>query len=132
MPGRRRYCLVITKDKDRSTESARTFSVSLRRLVVVGSFLFALPMLMGIGAGWSGQSEMDALRASNQDLRVENINYRVATGQLTTQIQSLEDVIDELGARASMGPELLKAMQSLPAVVKSKAAGGSSATLRPT
>ena len=32
--------------------------------------------------------------------QVENGNYRATTGELTTQIQSLEDVIDDLGARA--------------------------------
>ena len=63
-------------------------------------------------------------------LQVENGNYRAATGELTTQIQSLENVIDELGARAALDPAQARAMQKLPAVVKARAAGGDAAAER--
>src|SRR6185295_4229829 len=46
------------------------------------------------------------------------------TGELTTQIQALEGVIDELGARSALDPAQARAMAKLPAVVKAKAAGG--------
>src|SRR5262249_48960660 len=55
----------------------------------------------------------------------ENGSYRAATGELTSQIQSLEEVINDLGARSQLEPAQVKAMQQLPAVVKSRAAGGS-------
>ena len=47
-----------------------------------------------------------------------------ATGELTTQIQSLEGVINELGERSKLDPEQARAMQKLPAVVKARAVGG--------
>src|SRR5438034_7226643 len=80
---------------------------------------------MGLGAKWSARVEIADLRGSNTALQVENGSYRAATGELTTQIQSLEDVINDLGARSQLDPAQVKAMQQLPAVVKTRAAGGS-------
>jgi murein DD-endopeptidase MepM/ murein hydrolase activator NlpD len=57
-------------------------------------------------------------------LQVENGSYRAATGELTTQIQSLETVINDLGVRSQLDPAQARAMQKLPAVVKTRAAGG--------
>jgi murein DD-endopeptidase MepM/ murein hydrolase activator NlpD len=69
--------------------------------------------------------EISQLHTQNSALEVENGNFRATTGELTTQIQSLENVLDDLGARASVDPQQARAMQRLPAVVKAKAAGGS-------
>jgi len=85
-----------------------------------------VPILIGLGARWSATTEIDRLRNANSLLQVENASYRAATGELTTQIQSLEGVIDDLGSRASLDPAAAHAMQKLPAVVKSRAAGGTS------
>src|SRR5207249_2388374 len=82
------------------------------------------PVLMGLGAKWSALTEIAQLRSANSLLQVENGNYRQATGELTTQIQSLEGVIDDLGQRATLAPEQARAIQKLPAVVKSHAVGG--------
>jgi murein DD-endopeptidase MepM/ murein hydrolase activator NlpD len=71
---------------------------------------------------------MHQLRATNTALTVENGNFRETTGELTAQIQSLEGVIDELGARSALDPALARAMAKLPAVVKARAAGGTSQT----
>ena len=71
-----------------------------------------------------------AARPANALLQVENGSYRAATGELTTQIQSLEGVIDDLGARASLDPAQARAMQKLPAIVKARAAGGNAAAER--
>lgn len=84
-----------------------------------------MPVLIGIGAKMSAQREIETLRASNAALEIENGNFRATTGELTTQIQSLETVIDDLGVRSSLDPAQAKAMQKLPAVVKARAAGGS-------
>jgi len=85
-----------------------------------------VPILIGLGARWSATTEIDRLRGANSLLQVENASYRAATGELTTQIQSLEGVIDDLGTRSSLDPASAHAMQKLPAVVKSRAAGGTS------
>jgi len=84
-----------------------------------------MPVLMGLGAKWSAHVEIDTLRSTASSLQVENANFRQTTGELTTQIQSLETVIDDLGSRAAIDPAQARAIQKLPAVIKSRAAGGS-------
>jgi len=120
MPGRR-YTVVIA---DRSSGTLRRFTISLRAAVSIVASVFLLPVLIGLGAKWSAGTEISHLQSTNSSLRVENGSFRAATGELTTQIESLESVIDELGARAALDPEQAKAMQHLPAVVKARAAGG--------
>lgn len=117
----RRYTVVVA---DRSSGIVRRGSLSLRPTLSVVAFILMLPVLVGLGAKWSASVEIDQLRTSNAALEVENFSYRAATGELTTQIQSLESVIDDLGARSQMDPLQLRAMQKLPAIVKSRAAGG--------
>lgn len=90
----------------------------------VAASVVALPMLIGLGAKWSGTFELERLRAAHSTLEAENTNFRETTGELTSQIQSLEGVIDELGARSVMDPAQAKAMSRLPAVVRARAAGG--------
>ena len=121
----RRYTVLVA---DRSTGVLRRVTISLRVAISVVIAVLMMPVLMGLGAKWSARHEISELRAMTTALTVENGNYRQATGELTTQIQSLENVIDELGARAALDPAQAKAMQKLPAVVKAKAAGGNVAT----
>jgi murein DD-endopeptidase MepM/ murein hydrolase activator NlpD len=122
---RRRYTVLVA---DRSTGVLRRLTISLRVAVSIVITALMMPVLIGLGAKWSARHEISDLRAMTTALQAENGNYRQATGELTSQIQSLENVIDELGARASLDPAQAKAMQKLPAVVKAKAAGGSVAT----
>ena len=106
----------------------RQLTINLRSTVLGCLAVLALPVLMGLGAKWSARSEADQLRAANTLLQVENGSYRAATGELTSQIQSLETVINDLGARSQLDPAQARAMQKLPAVVKARAAGGASAS----
>jgi len=117
----RRYTVVIA---DRSTGVVRRLTVGLRATILCVTGVLALPVLIGLGAKWSAQAEISQLRSTSSALQVENGNYRETTGELTTQIQSLESVIDDLGARAALDPAQARAMQRLPAVVKARAAGG--------
>jgi murein DD-endopeptidase MepM/ murein hydrolase activator NlpD len=117
----KRYTVLIA---DRSSGVVRRMTINLRIATAAVLGVLALPVLIGIGARNSVRSEIDGLRASNNALEVENGSYRAATGELTTQIQSLEGVINDLGARASLDPAQVRAMQKLPAVVKARAAGG--------
>jgi len=123
----RRYTVIVA---DRSNGVVRRVTISLRPLLAGIAVAASVPILMGLGAKWSARAEMSQLRASNAALVVENGSYRAATGELTTQIQSLEDVINDLGVRANLDPEQARAMQKLPAIVKSRAAGG--AAVNPT
>src|SRR6185369_1225764 len=90
--------------------------------------VFFLPLLIAFGARWGTGVERHQLQTMNRALQIENGNYRETTGELTSQIQSLEDVIDELGARSALDPGQARAMAKLPAVVKAKAAGGTAQT----
>jgi len=121
----RRYTVLIA---DLSSGVVRRVTVSLRAVAAVVTSVLMLPVLIGLGAKWSANIDIHQLRSTNQALQVENGNFRETTGELTTQIQSLEGVIDELGARAALDPAQAKAMQKLPALVKARAAGGTSDT----
>jgi murein DD-endopeptidase MepM/ murein hydrolase activator NlpD len=123
MPGRR-YTVVIA---DRSSGVVRQLTVNRRWLALAVAIVLAIPVLMGLGAKWSARTQIEDLQATNAVLLVENGSYRVATGELTGQIQSLESVINDLGTRSMVDPEQARAMQRLPAVVRSRAAGGSNA-----
>jgi murein DD-endopeptidase MepM/ murein hydrolase activator NlpD len=117
----RRYTIVIA---DRSTGVVRRMTISLRAAITSVTSILMLPILIGLGMRWSALVEIKQLRASNSTLEVENGNFRANTGELTAQIQSLENVIDDLGARSALDPDQAKALQRLPAVVKARAAGG--------
>ena len=123
----RRYTVIIA---DRSSGVVRRATISLRPLLTTVAVALAIPILIGLGAKWSARTQVAQLQATNAALQVENGSYRAATGELTTQIQSLEDVITDLGTRAKLDPEQARAMQKLPAIVKSRAAGG--AAINPT
>ena len=121
----RRYTVLIA---DRSTGVVRRVTISLRSVAIVVGSALAMPVLIGLGAKWSASLELHQLRAANTSLTSENGNYRETTGELAGQIQSLEGVIDELGSRSALDPEQARAMAKLPAVVKARAAGGTSQT----
>jgi murein DD-endopeptidase MepM/ murein hydrolase activator NlpD len=123
----RRFTVLIA---DRSSGVVRRVGVSLRPAIAGTLAILSVPILMGLGAKWSAQAEIAHLQSSNTLLLVENGNYRQATGALTGQIQSLEGVINDLGERAKLDPEQARAMQQLPAVVKSHAVGGVTDTNR--
>jgi murein DD-endopeptidase MepM/ murein hydrolase activator NlpD len=117
----RRYTVLIA---DRSTGVVRRLTVSLRGAVSSVTAVLMVPVLIGLGARWSALTEIAQLQATTSVLEVENGNFRANTGELTAQIQSLEEVIDELGSRSALDPAQARAMQKLPAVVKTRAAGG--------
>lgn len=117
----RRYTVLIA---DRATGVVRRVTISLRAVALVAGAALLTPVLIGLGAKWSASLELHQLRATNTALTVENGNYRETTGELASQIQSLEGVIDELGSKAALDPAQARAMAKLPAVVKARAAGG--------
>lgn len=117
----RRYTIVIA---DRTTGVVRRATVSVRAVLATLVTVLAIPVLLSLGAKWSARAEIEQLRTANSVLSVETGNYRAATGELTTQIQALESVINELGTRASLAPEQARAIKRLPAVIKATAVGG--------
>ncbi|MCX6539417.1 MAG: M23 family metallopeptidase [Acidobacteria bacterium] len=123
MPGflSHRYTVVVV---DRVSGVGRRFSVRLGWTLGTVGFLFALPVLVGLGIRWSTVAELSALRSNTVALEMENASYRTATGELTTQLTSLQGVIDELGTRSALDPEVARAMQKLPTMIKARAMGG--------
>jgi murein DD-endopeptidase MepM/ murein hydrolase activator NlpD len=117
----RRYTVILA---DRSTGLVRRFTLSLRPAIAICLAIASLPILMGLGARWKAQYAIDQLRAANTALEVENASYRSATGELTSQIQSLEGVVDNLGTRAKLDPAAADAIRKLPAAIRQRAAGG--------
>jgi murein DD-endopeptidase MepM/ murein hydrolase activator NlpD len=124
-----RYTLLLA---NRKTGVVRRFSFVRRPVGLAAVALFAGPLLVGLGARWAGKAEIDTLRLANTSLQAENENYRAATGELETQISSLQDAITDLSQQAELDPATREAIERLPAVIKSRAMGGSvGATLLP-
>jgi murein DD-endopeptidase MepM/ murein hydrolase activator NlpD len=120
----KRYSLVVA---DRSTGVVHRFTISLWPTLAGVAFVLALPILMGLGARWSARSTIGELELTSALLQVENASYREATSQLTAQVSSLQAAVDELGAKAAVDPAVARAMEKLPANVKARAMGGTSA-----
>jgi murein DD-endopeptidase MepM/ murein hydrolase activator NlpD len=124
MPSRR-YTILIA---DRTSGVVRRVTISAGPAVAVACAIVTLPVLIGIGAAWKAKSEVAGLYSSNRSLEAENANYRGATEALSGQIESLQSVVADLGARSALDPALARAVEKLPAFVKNRAMGGSAAT----
>ena len=117
----RRYTVVFV---DRTSGVGRRVTVPLGWTLATFAFVFILPMLVGLGIRWATVAEIVSLRSNAASLGMENTYYKATTGELATQIASLQGVIDELGARANLDAASARAMQKLPAVIKARAMGG--------
>jgi len=118
----RRYTFVIA---DRQSGAVRRLTVSLWPTLAGMAVIFALPVLVGLGARWSATAAIADLQSTNAALQVENASYREATGQLAGQVSALQSAVDQLDERNTVDPNAKRAMDKLPAIVKSRAMGGS-------
>jgi murein DD-endopeptidase MepM/ murein hydrolase activator NlpD len=109
---------------DRTTGVVRRFTLSVGPALAAVVGVLALPILIGLGARWNGRVTIAELQRTAANLEVENVSYREATGQLASQISALHTAVDELGARATVDPAAMRAMDKLPPTVKSRAMGG--------
>jgi murein DD-endopeptidase MepM/ murein hydrolase activator NlpD len=117
----RRYTIVIA---DRRTGVYRRLTANPSPILVGLAALFVVPILVGLGLRWSARAEIARLRDATNQLQLENRNFRTATGELTTEIQSLQGAIAKLGDKTAVDSATARAMERLPAIVKSRAAGG--------
>lgn len=117
----KRYSIVLA---DRTTGVVRRFTISLWPTLAAVAGVLALPVLVGLGAKWTARSAVAELERSNLALEIENASYREATGQLAGQISTLRTAVDSLGIQAAVDPNAGRAMEKLPAFVKSRAMGG--------
>ncbi|HUR20250.1 MAG TPA: peptidoglycan DD-metalloendopeptidase family protein [Vicinamibacterales bacterium] len=115
-----KYTVLIA---NRQTGAVRRLTIVRRPAVLVVAAALTVPMLIGLGARSSRQAEIDRLAQQTEALRIENESYRSATGELATQITTLQSAISELGEDAQLDPAARRAIENLPALVKNRAMG---------
>ena len=124
-----RYTILLA---NRETGVVRRFTLPLRPVLLGMLAVVAIPVLVGLGARWATRAEVASLNQANDQLRVENESYRMATGELAGQIAALQTAVDQLGNDASLDPETRRAIQNLPRSLRERAmGGGASAQARP-
>ena len=116
-----RYTILIA---NRTTGAVRRLSLTRRTVLLALGGLVFLPLLIGLGVSRVDPVELESLRLANESLRIENESYRVSTGEQAEQISSLQAALTQLGEQAALDPAAREALGRLPAVVKSRAAGG--------
>ena len=122
-----RYTILVAS---RSTGSVHRATVPVRPLAIAICVVMAAPILIGMGAAWKAYSNGADLRASQATLELENENYRQATEALASQIGELQLAIADLGDRSDLDPNLARAMDRLPTIVKTSAMGGAVPAMR--
>lgn len=125
-----RYTILLA---NRRTGTVRRFTVARGPVILAILSLLTIPALIGLGglgARNASQAELSALRLENDTLRVENDSYRAATGELATQITSLQSAMDEIDKVTNLDPATKAAIERLAPFAKARAmGGGSDATL---
>jgi murein DD-endopeptidase MepM/ murein hydrolase activator NlpD len=119
-----RYTILIA---NRNTGAVRRLSLARRTALLTLGGLTLVPLFLGLAASRVDPIELESLRLANESLTIENESYRSATGELTGQISSLQQALTQLGEQAELDPEARRALDSLPAVIRSRATGGGAA-----
>ena len=119
-------CVRPSSSRQRGTPAARRFRFTIgAHALIVGALLFVgSPVLFIAGSSWGARAVIADLLRQNAALRVENANYRDATGQLASQLSSLQEAADTLRATAEVDPQAARAMERLPASITHRAMGG--------
>jgi murein DD-endopeptidase MepM/ murein hydrolase activator NlpD len=115
-----RYTVLIA---NRKTGAVRRFTIVRRPAVLLVLAILTVPMLIGLGARSSRQAEIDQLAQQTEALRIENESYRAATGELATQISTLQTAISALDEDAQLDPAARRAIENLPALITNRAMG---------
>ena len=123
-----RYTVLIA---NRQTGAVRRLTVVRRPVGLAILAVLTIPVLVGLGAMWSRQAEIEQLARQTEALRIENDSYRAATGQLATQISTLQTAIADLGQDAQLDPATKRAIENLPALVRNRAMGRGGMTAAP-
>jgi murein DD-endopeptidase MepM/ murein hydrolase activator NlpD len=119
----KRYTIIVT---DEQTGVVRRATIAAGPVIAAGCVLFALPVLVGLGAAWKAKSDVAGLELNYQALQTENASYRSATESLAVQVGSLQAAVTDLGTKSKLDPSLARAMDKLPALTKARAMGGAS------
>jgi murein DD-endopeptidase MepM/ murein hydrolase activator NlpD len=118
---RRRFLITLARE---ASDSALTIRVTIRGVLVAAALVLGSPILFVIAATWGSKALVADLLRQNTSLKMENANYRETTMELVTQVGALQAAADDLGTRASVDPEALRAMERLPSSITNRAMGG--------
>ena len=116
--GSPKYTILVA---NRQTGAVRRFTVARRAAVMAVLGVLSVPVLIGLGARWSGETKIQQLAQHSEALRLENESYREATGELASQISALQSAMNELGEQAQLDPAMKRAMDNLPQMVRNRA-----------
>lgn len=116
-----KYTILIA---NRQTGAVRRLTIARRPAMATVLGILAVPVLMGLGARWSGEAERARLAQQGELLRVENDSYRQATGELASQIADLQTAMTALDSQAQLDPAVKRAIENLPSNVRNRAMGG--------
>ena len=119
-----RYTILIA---NRNTGAVRRLTMARRTVGLAAAGLVAVPLVLGLWATSGNPVEVESLRLTNDSLRQENDSYRQATGELAGQIAALQTALTELGNQSLLDPAAKQILERLPAVLRSRAAGGAPA-----
>lgn len=115
-----RYSIVIA---NRRTGLVHRFTVSLRPLLIVATVCGLIPLLLMLGASRKAAWQRASLEVELAEVRSQNETIGASTGALTSQIESLQSVIDTLSTLSPSATERA-AMARLPRAVQQQALGG--------
>ena len=119
-----RYSIIIA---NRRTGVVRRLTLSLRSVVVAAGVCAVVPALLAVGASRKASWQRASLETEVAALRDENTAMRSATGALTSQITSLQKVVDDISQLSPSDTEQT-AMGRLPRTLQQRALGGLSPT----
>lgn len=123
-----KYTILVA---NRQTGAVRRFTIARRPVVLTTLMILSVPVLVGLGARWSGEAQIQQLAQHGEVMRLENESYREATGELASQITALQSAMTELGEQAQLDPAMKRAIENLPAMVRNRAMGGGSVATAP-
>jgi murein DD-endopeptidase MepM/ murein hydrolase activator NlpD len=118
-----RYTILIA---NRKTGVVRRLTVSRRLAGFAALTIVAVPLMLAIGSRGADVAEVEALRSANDSLLMQNQSYQQATGELTSQIESLQTALTTLGDQAQLDPATKHALDELRKTGKMLAVGGPS------
>jgi murein DD-endopeptidase MepM/ murein hydrolase activator NlpD len=121
---RTRFIITLARE---SAPASHRLIIDVRVLALILVLLAGSPIAVVVGASWGTRVLVADLLQQNAELQVENASYRDATTELVTQVSTLQQTAESLGARAAMDPEVARAMDRLPPSITNRAMGGGSA-----
>jgi len=122
-----RYTILVA---NRKTGAVRRLTVSRRVAGFVLTSIVAVPLVLGLGTSGVDVAQVEVLKTANESLMQENQSYREATGELTTQIASLQTALTELGEQAQLDPATRVALEKLARVRPLSIGGPTTADLK--